>query len=104
MVLDIGAHDVHRTLVQQDNERMVGRVLRKLTSHRPINQMNVKKFIWYCRLYGCSNAIRLALRKLRKPDPLHLNISPLSLPDSIVSSHEEDLPSCVSDSCHEYQK
>jgi glycosyltransferase involved in cell wall biosynthesis len=53
---------------------------------------HIKKYLWYCRIYGFHNATRLALRKLREPsNSLQFKIKPLFSPISATSSYEEDL-------------
>jgi glycosyltransferase involved in cell wall biosynthesis len=55
--------------------------------------MHLKKYLWYCRIYGLRNATRLALRKLRQPNSSrHFKIQPLFAPISAISGYEEDLP------------
>ncbi len=72
--------------------RKLADIARRLAAARFVNRMNIKKFIWYCRLYGFSSAIRLTLQKLRQPSPLNLKIKPLSPPGAVVSSYEEEPP------------
>ena len=55
--------------------------------------MHLKKYLWYCRIYGFHNATRLALRKLHQPrGSLQFKIKPLFSSISATSSYEEDLP------------
>jgi glycosyltransferase involved in cell wall biosynthesis len=52
----------------------------------------VKKFVWYCRIYGPRNAFKLALRKLHQPNVQKITIRPLSFPNNSPFSNEEELP------------
>jgi glycosyltransferase involved in cell wall biosynthesis len=72
--------------------RKMAAFLGQLADSRPVTLMRLKKFIWYCRIYGFLNALRLALRKMRQPGVLNLKIRPLSLPSATIASHEEELP------------
>jgi glycosyltransferase involved in cell wall biosynthesis len=66
--------------------------LRRLSSRPNIHSLDIKKFIWYCRIYGFKNALRLAARKFHQPSmSLKIKIRPLSLPSSTRSSFEEGL-------------
>jgi glycosyltransferase involved in cell wall biosynthesis len=81
-----------KVMPEGSRRRKAIRFFRRMSRKR-ISPAAIKKFLWYCRIYGFHNAVRLALRKLQQPDPsLQATIRPLSLPISTTSPDEEDVP------------
>jgi glycosyltransferase involved in cell wall biosynthesis len=62
----------------------------QLTSNRLVP--NIKKFLWYCHIYGFFNAVKLSKQKLRQPIVLDLQIKPLCISDALAFVQEEELP------------
>src|ERR1700739_4142709 len=54
--------------------------------------VQLRKYFWYCRIYGVKSATRLAIRRLKKPSipPKLVPLPPL--PDLRISCVEEKLP------------
>ncbi len=69
------------------------RLVVSMPKHCLFSKANIRKFFSYSRIYGVPNAFRLAVRKLREPNVFRqINSTPLSLPDLVISCHEENLP------------
>ena len=51
----------------------------------------LRKYFWYCRIYGVRSATRLAIRRLKKPN-IPPKLVPLALADLRISYVEENLP------------
>jgi O-antigen biosynthesis protein len=51
----------------------------------------LRKYVWYCRIYGVKNATRLAIRRLKKPK-IAPQPTPLPLADLRISQADENLP------------
>lgn len=57
----------------------------------PLLATQLRKYFWYCRIYGVKNATRLAIRRLKKPN-IAPQLAPLPLSDLRISCAEENLP------------
>jgi len=51
----------------------------------------VRKYIWYCRIYGFKSATRLAIRRVKRAT-IAPKLVPVPLPDFRISSVEESVP------------
>jgi O-antigen biosynthesis protein len=60
-----------------------------MNSHLLLTQL--RKYLWYCRIYGVKNATRLAIRRLRRRN-IQPQIAPLPARDLQISWVEETLP------------
>jgi O-antigen biosynthesis protein len=57
----------------------------------PLLATQIRKYLWYCRIYGVKNATRLAIRRLKKRK-ISPQLAPLRPPDLPISGAEENLP------------
>ena len=57
----------------------------------PLLATQIRKYLWYCRIYGVKNATRLAIRRLKRPK-IAAQAAPLPPPDLRISYNDENLP------------
>jgi glycosyltransferase involved in cell wall biosynthesis len=81
-----------KSLPQGTQRRRIIVSIHKSASNPLIMIPKLKKFFWYCRIYGFRNATRLAIRKLHQAQAPTLKIRPLCTPSSAAFSQEEELP------------